>query len=142
MVSFRQYSARMKDVRLPPYTGKVRGGVNHGVLFSVSFIFYSSFGGVIRQGKGTILQEGIVRFWSGRLRLLGKYIDHRLVARPEPDNTFWDDSTTLGGRSSLFKPSIPPKLKRNALRFQKHSFFRPTWRRRGPSKKITLKCFL
>jgi len=24
---------------------------------------------------------------------MGKYIDHRLVARPEPDNTFWDDST-------------------------------------------------
>ena len=30
----------------------------------------------------------------GGLRLVGKYIDHRLVARPEPDNTFWTDSTT------------------------------------------------
>ena len=28
-----------------------------------------------------------------RLRLMGKYIDHRLIARTEPDNTFWDDST-------------------------------------------------
>jgi len=28
-----------------------------------------------------------------RLRFMGKYIDHRLVARPEPDNnTFWTDS--------------------------------------------------
>ena len=32
---------------------------------------------------------------AGRLRLMGKYIDHRLVARPEPDNTFWDDTSTL-----------------------------------------------
>jgi len=24
---------------------------------------------------------------------MGKYIGHRLVARPEPDNTFWDDRT-------------------------------------------------
>jgi len=30
---------------------------------------------------------------AGRLRLMEKYIDHRLVARPEPDNTFWTDST-------------------------------------------------
>jgi len=29
---------------------------------------------------------------AGRLRIMGKYIDHRLVARSEPDNTFWDDS--------------------------------------------------
>jgi len=26
---------------------------------------------------------------------MGEYIDHRLVARPEPDNTFWDDSSNL-----------------------------------------------
>ena len=32
---------------------------------------------------------------AGSLRLMGKYIDHRLVARPEPDNTFWDDSTYI-----------------------------------------------
>jgi len=30
---------------------------------------------------------------AGRLRLMGKYIGRRLVARPEPDNTFWTDST-------------------------------------------------
>jgi len=30
---------------------------------------------------------------AGRLRLMGKYIGHRLVARPELDNTFWTDST-------------------------------------------------
>ena len=30
-----------------------------------------------------------------RLRLRGKYIGHRLVARPEPDNTFCTDSTLL-----------------------------------------------
>jgi len=30
---------------------------------------------------------------TGRLRLMGKYIGHRLVARPELDNTFWTDST-------------------------------------------------
>jgi len=24
---------------------------------------------------------------------MGKYIGHRLVARPEPGNTFWTDST-------------------------------------------------
>jgi len=28
-----------------------------------------------------------------RLRLMGKYIGHRLVARPELDNTFWTAST-------------------------------------------------
>jgi len=27
----------------------------------------------------------------GRLRLIGKYIGHRHVARPEPDNAFWTD---------------------------------------------------
>ena len=31
---------------------------------------------------------------AGRLRLMGKYIDHRLVARPQPDNIFWTDSTS------------------------------------------------
>jgi len=30
-----------------------------------------------------------------RLRLMGKYIGHRLVARPELDNTFWTDSTEI-----------------------------------------------
>ena len=30
---------------------------------------------------------------AGRLCFTGKYIDHRLVARPEPDSTFWNDST-------------------------------------------------
>jgi len=33
---------------------------------------------------------------SGRtrkLRLMGKYIGHRLVGRPELDNTVWTDST-------------------------------------------------
>jgi len=28
-----------------------------------------------------------------RLRLMEKYIGHRLVRRPKPDNTFWTDST-------------------------------------------------
>jgi len=32
---------------------------------------------------------------AGRLRLMGKYIGHRLVARPEPDNTFWTDGTVI-----------------------------------------------
>ena len=30
---------------------------------------------------------------AGRLRLMGKYIGHRLVARPELDNTFWTNCT-------------------------------------------------
>jgi len=30
---------------------------------------------------------------AGGLRFKGKYIDHRLVARPELDSTFWTDST-------------------------------------------------
>ena len=30
---------------------------------------------------------------AGRLRLITKYIGHRLVARPELDSTFWTDST-------------------------------------------------
>ena len=30
---------------------------------------------------------------AGRLRLMGKYIDHRLVARPELDISFWTDSS-------------------------------------------------
>ena len=30
-----------------------------------------------------------------RLRLMGKYIGHRLVARPQPDNTFCSDSTLV-----------------------------------------------
>jgi len=32
---------------------------------------------------------------AGRLRLMGKNIGHRHVARPEPDNTFWTDSTGI-----------------------------------------------
>ena len=36
--------------------------------------------------------KGIVRFWlAGKLRLMGKYIGHRLAARPEMDNTFWTE---------------------------------------------------
>jgi len=38
---------------------------------------------------------------AGRLRLMGKYIDHRLVARPEPDNTFRTDSTYSRGQKWL-----------------------------------------
>jgi len=33
---------------------------------------------------------------AGRLRLMKKYIGPRLVARPEPDNTFWIASSTSG----------------------------------------------
>jgi len=36
----------------------------------------------------------------GRLRLMAKYIRHRLVARPEPNNTPWND--TVPGGLSLF----------------------------------------
>jgi len=32
---------------------------------------------------------------AGRLRLMGQYIGHRLVAQPELDNTFWTDSTIV-----------------------------------------------
>jgi len=32
---------------------------------------------------------------AGRLRLMGKYIGHCLLARPELDNTFWTDSTFI-----------------------------------------------
>jgi len=43
---------------------------------------------------GTISPTGIVRFGHARrLRLMGKYLGHRLVARRELDNTFWTDST-------------------------------------------------
>jgi len=37
---------------------------------------------------------------------MGKYIGHRLVARPEPDNTFWTASTntTLKINVLLFVP--------------------------------------
>jgi len=31
---------------------------------------------------------------------MGKYIGHRLVARPEADNTFWTDSTYSGDGTS------------------------------------------
>jgi len=31
---------------------------------------------------------------AGRFRRIGKYIGHRLVARPELDNTFWTAITT------------------------------------------------
>jgi len=37
-----------------------------------------------------------------------KYIGQRLVARPEPDNTFWTDSTRTRGEplySELYVPS-------------------------------------
>jgi len=30
---------------------------------------------------------------AGTLRHMGKYLGHRLAARPELDNTFWTDST-------------------------------------------------
>jgi len=45
---------------------------------------------------------------SGRLRLMEKYISHRLVARPEPDNTFWTDSTRSGwnGESSTIRCNL------------------------------------
>jgi len=37
-----------------------------------------------------------------RLRLMEKYIGHRLVARPELDNTFWTDSTIID------RKNVPP----------------------------------
>ena len=42
-----------------------------------------------------------------------KYIDHRLVARPEPDNTFWHDSTphlTMTNRLLLETWILPSKV--------------------------------
>ena len=42
----------------------------------------------------------------GGLRLMGKYIDHRLVARPEPDNTFWTDSMKQSCRSLFLYVNI------------------------------------
>jgi len=39
---------------------------------------------------------------AGRLRLVRKFIGHRLVARPKLDNTFWTDSTSnLGALARL-----------------------------------------
>jgi len=38
---------------------------------------------------------------AGRLRFMGKYIDHRIVARPEPDNTFWNDNTSRAKKCML-----------------------------------------
>jgi len=44
-----------------------------------------------------------------RLRLMGKYIGHRLVPRPKPDNTFWTDSTRHElGDSPLLQPGSWP----------------------------------
>jgi len=37
---------------------------------------------------------------AGRLRLMGIYICHRLVARSEPDNTFWTDKYTAGAEKA------------------------------------------
>jgi len=45
---------------------------------------------------GLVLVVQKVLSGSGRARrprLMGKYIGHRLVARPKLDNTFWTDST-------------------------------------------------
>jgi len=51
-----------------------------------------------------------------RLRLMGKYICHRLVKRPKPNNTFWTDSTS----KLIPKPTgFPPTLIGN-FRVGKH----------------------
>ena len=39
---------------------------------------------------------------AGRLRLMGKYIGHRLVARSELDNIFSTDSTVANSDSASF----------------------------------------
>jgi len=49
---------------------------------------------------------------TGRLHLMEKYIGHLLVARPEPENTFWIDCTV--NKSILNVPS------RNRLTRQKY----------------------
>jgi len=38
---------------------------------------------------------------------MGKYIGHRLVARPQPANTFWTDSTLSGPQHAGFKQLAP-----------------------------------
>ena len=41
---------------------------------------------------------------AGRLRLMGKYIGHRLVARPDPVKTFWTDRTSW--KASSFQYAV------------------------------------
>jgi len=45
---------------------------------------------------------------TGRLRLMGKYIGQRLVARPELDNTVWTESTSILKSSNRFNYFKPP----------------------------------
>ena len=37
---------------------------------------------------------------------MGKYIGHRLVPRPELDNTFWTDSTVVSTKFLLFLVAV------------------------------------
>jgi len=46
---------------------------------------------------------------AGRFRLMGKYIDHRLVARPEPDNTFWT-AVTKHEQNKMLKANHGPVM--------------------------------
>jgi len=64
----------------------------------VAFIPLSRHISYIRKRFSTfVLSVQNVLSGSGRaeLRLMGKCIGHRLVAPPEPDNTFWTDSTII-----------------------------------------------
>jgi len=47
-----------------------------------------------------------VRYVLAVLRLMGKYIGHRLVARPELAHTFWTDNTSLCCRPALYSEAL------------------------------------
>jgi len=56
-----------------------------------------------------------------------KYIDHRLVARPEPDNTFWDDSTlntALGERRTVLRVHFDQNFREIIMKLDFYCFMR------------------
>ena len=65
-------------------------------LHPISHSISATFPVALYPNCGTSSSNGIVRFWSRwKARLMGKYTCHRLVARPDLDNTFWTDGTSV-----------------------------------------------
>ena len=57
----------------------LRGCCKHKLFFALEWIIKVLSSQKVLSGSGR----------AGRLRLMREYTDHRLVARPQPNNTFW-----------------------------------------------------
>ena len=77
---------------------------------------------------------------AGRLRLMGKYIGHRLVARSELDNTFWTDSTKASKVGDWAKSEVQQNIndRQDFVKFRSAISRTKPYQRSNPTLDLTL----